>query len=96
MKLDFVLVFAVVFTTMGFIQYAKGFLKDLPSWFWGLMLPAGCIVISAAFLFLPTFVVVALLAMALSQLGYENIIQVVKRWIQKSTGIPTDTPGAGA
>jgi hypothetical protein len=88
MQIQWFLILAVAFTVVGMIQFAKGFAKGLPSWFWGLMLPAGCVGVAAAFLYLPPFVMVALLAMGLSQLGYENIVQLVKQWIQKSTGLP--------
>jgi predicted CDP-diglyceride synthetase/phosphatidate cytidylyltransferase len=63
MQIQWFLILAVAFTVVGLIQYAKGFFSGLPSWFWGLMLPAGCVAVAAAFLYLPTFIMVALLAM---------------------------------
>lgn len=86
MKIDWVQIVGVAFTVVGLIQFAKGFIKSqkFPTWIWGILLPIGCVGIAAAFLYLPSFVTIALLAMSVSQLGYENIVQLVEKWIGKA------------
>ena len=71
------------FSTCGLIQWIKGFIplgyKDkIPSWVWGVILPGLCIAWSAA----PSWLQAAWGILALTQLGYENIVQVIKKKLE--------------
>ncbi len=71
----------VAFSAIGIIQYLKGLFVKAPAWMWAITLPIACIGLSCAWTLLPSWVVQGILALALSQLGYETIIQTVKKLI---------------
>lgn len=68
----------VSFSAIGVIQYLKGFLTKAPTIVWALASPVLCIAFSAAWAIMPSWVSQGILALALSQLGYETIIQTIK------------------
>lgn len=71
----------VAFSAIGVLQYLKGLFAKAPSWIWAITLPVACIGLSCAWAVLPLWVAQGILALALSQLGYETIIQTVKKLI---------------
>lgn len=81
MSFDWTLILAVAFAAIGIIEYIKGCLPAAPSWVWRVAQPAACLVLAVGFAMLPPFISTAALALALSQIGYQAIIETVKRRI---------------
>jgi len=73
----------VAFSAIGIIQYIKGVWKA-PTWVWALLQPILCIGFAGVWAELPSWVSTGILALALSQIGYETIIQQVKSRIEKA------------
>lgn len=71
----------VAFGVIGVIQYAKGFLPKAPHWVWAVAQPTLCIALGAAYTYLPSWIIYGITALALSQIGYETIIQTIKKKI---------------
>jgi len=69
----------VAFSAIGVIQYVKGLVKEVPGWVWALVQPALCLILAAAWTYMPAWVAQGILALAISQIGYETIIQTVKK-----------------
>ena len=82
MKVDWELVLATAFAAIGIIEWVKGFSKQGKPEIWRWLLPVVCLVIGAVALLLPPWVLVGILALALSQIGYEVIIEAVKKRIK--------------
>jgi hypothetical protein len=90
MKLDWVLIVAVAVAAVGVMQWAKALSvlfppkpgeKTVPDWVWALLLPL--VVVGLAFLFSYTSPVImaAIVALAVCQLGYENIVKLIQKKI---------------
>lgn len=95
MKLDWGFVVIVALVTIGFLQWLKALVKALPpkpgettvpSLVWAIVMP----ILSALFAYLFTvfdpWVAYAATGFAVSQLGYDNIIQLVKKKIDQAGG----------
>jgi DMSO reductase anchor subunit len=82
MTINWELVLATAFCAVGIIEWLKGFAKDGKPGLWRWLLPVICLVIGAVALMLPAWVLVGILALALSQIGYEVIIEAVKKRIK--------------
>jgi drug/metabolite transporter (DMT)-like permease len=80
-KMDWMKVLAIAVSAVGLIQLAKGIFKDLPTWIWAVALIPVSVASAAVFFYLPPFIGAALLAVTVGQLGYENIIQPIKKLI---------------
>lgn len=76
----------IAFSAIGIIQYIKGLAPKTPSMVWAFIQPAMCIGLSAVWLLLPTWVAQGVLAFAISQIGYETIIQTIKKKLDSSPG----------
>lgn len=72
-QIDWMLALVVAVTALGLIQWLKGLFKQAPTWVWGVGLPPLCALLAVA----PPFVLIAGLAVAVAQLGYENVVKVV-------------------
>lgn len=68
----------VAFCTMGIIQYLKAFIKTGTST-WVILQPILCLLLSMVWSLLPVWVSTGIFAFAISQLGYETIIQNIKK-----------------
>jgi len=86
MKINWEIVLAASFAAIGVIEYVKGFFKEAPGKAWRLLLPALCVLFSALGALLPSWVMGGVLALALSQVGYDIIISTVKARI--GAGLP--------
>lgn len=62
-------------TVVGLIQWMKGMGPNVPAWAWSIMAP----VLAVAWAFMPPWARQAAGVLAISQVGYETIIQSVKR-----------------
>ena len=78
MSVNWEIIAAATFIVVGLIQWAKGVFPKAPSKVWTWAFPPSCFLIFAAINFLPAWVMGGLLVWAAGQLGYENIVQVVK------------------
>lgn len=78
MKIDWEIVMAAAFAAIGVIEYIKGFFKNAPGNAWRLLMPVLCILFSAVGALLPPWIMGGILALALSQVGYDVIIGAVK------------------
>ena len=79
--MDWVLVVSVAVSVVGLLQWLKGIFTAQP-WVWAVASAVGAVGLAAAFFYLPAFVQIGVVALALSQLAYENIIQLVKKKIE--------------
>ena len=79
--MEWEVILSAAFVAIGVIEYLKGFFKTADSKVWRLMQPALCLLIAGVAAYLPSWVITGLLALALSQVGYEVIIETVKKKI---------------
>lgn len=82
MFVNWELVLAAAFAAIGLMEYLKGF-AQVPGWVLRVALPLLCILFAATFLLLPAWVMVGILALALAQIGYQTIIETVKKKLNK-------------
>ncbi|MFW6312256.1 MAG: hypothetical protein ACOC2N_00025 [Spirochaetota bacterium] len=73
-----------VFIVVGLIEYVKGFAKDAPSWIWRVAVVPLSLLVALSVEYLPPFVVVALVIIAAAQLGYEVIVESVRKRLRGS------------
>lgn len=78
MNINWEIVLAAAFAAIGILEYVKGFFKEAPSKSWRLLQPVLCLAFAAVAALLPSWVMVGILALSLSQIGYDVIIQAVK------------------
>jgi len=78
MTIDWEIVMAAAFAAIGVIEYIKGFFKNAPGNAWRLLMPVLCFLFSAVGALLPPWIMGGILALALSQVGYDVIIGAVK------------------
>jgi len=78
-----ILVASIAFAAVGIIQHAKGLLPALASWAWGLVLPALCLCLAVAFLPWPEWLLAALLADAVAQVGYETLLKLALGFVDR-------------
>jgi hypothetical protein len=81
MSIDWEVVTAAAFAAIGVIEYVKGFFPESKGLYWRLLQPVLCIAFAATAVVLPGWVMVGVLALALSQVGYELIIETVRKKI---------------
>ena len=81
-KLDWQQIALVAFGVIGVIQYLKGYLPKASGLVWAILQPVLCIGFGAAYSLLPTWVTYGITALSLSQIGYETIIQAIKKKIE--------------
>jgi hypothetical protein len=75
----------IAFSTVGIIQYLKGIAKAEKTIIWATMQPILCILLAFLYLKCPEWVSIGVLAFALSQLGYETIVQAIKKKLEDKT-----------
>jgi glutaminase len=80
--MDWMTILYVAFATIGIMEYLKGFFKTAPAWAWRLGMPAVCFIMAAVYAFMPSWVSIGILALSLTQVGYQVIIETVKKKIQ--------------
>lgn len=83
MKIDWEIVLAAAFAAIGVLEYLKGFFKEAPSKAWRLLQPALCLAFAGLALIAPPWIMTGILALSLSQVGYEVIIETVKKKVAK-------------
>lgn len=71
-------VVSVAVAVVGLLQWFKGLFSKLPGWVWALASAVGCMGVAAAVFYLPPWVLMGLVALAVAQLGYETIVQFIK------------------
>ena len=73
----------IAFCVIGIIQYLKGVLCNIPTKVWAILQPLLCVLLAFVWVILPNLVSTGILAFALSQIGYETIIQTIKKKIRE-------------
>jgi hypothetical protein len=81
MSIDWETVLAAAFAAIGVLEYIKGFFKNAPSFVWRITQPVLCVLFAGISALLPAWVMVGILALAMSQVGYQVIIDTVKNKI---------------
>ncbi len=71
------------FSVVGVIQYLKNFIVDKGKRY-AIIMPFVTVAVVAAFYLLPIWVGGCLFTFALGQLLWENVLQVVKAWVDNS------------
>lgn len=79
MNVDWEVVLSAAFGAIGVLEYIKGFYKGSPSYVWRILQPVLCLGFAAVAAFLPAWVMTGILALALSQVGYELILDGVRK-----------------
>jgi hypothetical protein len=82
MHIDWTLVAYIALTSVGVIQFAKGLAPYAPWWVWAISLAAASIGLGAVAAYLPPWVAMAILGLAVAQIGYETIVQLIKKKIE--------------
>jgi hypothetical protein len=101
MKIEWVAALAIAVIVVGLIQWVKGIVKaKVPTWFWALVSIVACIVLGFLVggtqdpeISLGAMILLAGLAAAFSQLGYEVIVQGVPALVQGLLNIVSGKPG---
>ena len=76
--MDWTKILEIAVAVVGLIQWFKGLFSKLPTWVWAVASAVGCMGVSAVVIYLPPWVLMGLVALAVSQLGYETIVQFIK------------------
>lgn len=71
-------IIAIAVAVVGLIQWLKGLFAKLPGWVWAVASAFGCLGVAAVVFYLPPWVLMGLVALAVAQLGYETIVQFIK------------------
>ena len=73
----------IVFSVVGIIQFLKGFLTVKQTWVWALVQIVLCFAFAAVWQMLPSWIATAIVSLSMSQIGYETIIQNIKKRFDK-------------
>ena len=95
MVIDWVLVLCIALGALGLIQYLKNWIKSAPSWLWAAVLPVVILGLAVAFTYLPSFVVLAFLALCVTQLGWDVLFQLLLNLVRRLTGASASDSGGG-
>lgn len=76
----------IVFSVVGVIQFAKGFISIKKTWVWAVLQVVFCFLFAAVWALLPTWVSTGIVCLSMSQIGYETIIQNVKKRLDQCNG----------
>jgi type IV secretory pathway TrbL component len=90
--LTIVMALCVALGTVGFVQYVKGLLKSAPSWVWRVAMPCVALGLAAAFWYFPPFVVVWVLGVCLTELGWDALFQWLIDLIKRRPEPPAGDP----
>jgi len=101
MKVEWMMALAIAVGVVGLIQFIKGIVKaKVPTWFWSVVSVTACVVFAFLIggtenpvLSIGEMIILALLALAISQLGYEVIVQGIPALVQGLLNIVSGTPG---
>ena len=101
MRIEWMMALAIAIGVVGLIQLIKGIVKaKVPTWFWSVVSVASCVVFAfliggteAPPISIGEMIVLALLAIAISQLGYEVIVQGIHALVQGLLNIVSGMPG---
>jgi len=77
------IVLAAAFAAVGWIEYFKGFFPNAKKNLWRGLQPVFCLGFAAVAGLLPGWVMTGVLAVSASQVGYEVIIETVRKKLQK-------------
>lgn len=75
--MDWKQILAIAVAVVGIIQWFKGLFSKLPTWVWAVASAVGCLGVAAVTIYLPPWVLLGLVALAVSQLGYETIVKLI-------------------
>ena len=73
----------MVVSVVGVIQFIKGIVKAAPTWQWAVIQVVLCFLFAAIWELMPQWVSEGIVCLALSQVGYEAILQNIKVRIDK-------------
>ena len=83
MHINWEIVLAAAFAAIGVLEFIKGFFPSATGKAWRILQPILCLGFSAVSLVAPPWIMTGILALALSQVGYEVIIETVKNKVLK-------------
>jgi hypothetical protein len=85
------------FGVAGVLQYAKGLLPKAPTWLWQAVSPVACVGVAITYGGDALQVAQnAVLLLAMTQLMYETVIQLVKKSIERLGGMGSDPASSGS
>ena len=79
MSINWEIVLAAAFAAIGVLEFIKGFFPRATGKAWRILQPVFCLGFSGLALIAPPWIMTGILALALSQIGYETIIETVKK-----------------
>ena len=80
--MDWVKIIMVAVSSVGWLQWLKKPWGAVPSWVWWAAYPVLCVGLAAAAVYLPPFVMIAVVAMAIGTVGYDTIIKLIEKKIE--------------
>lgn len=70
--------------TVGIVQVLKNFMPEkVPTWIYSILMIALSFAFTFVSLFAPVWVATGIITVCVSQLGYEGIIQTIKKMVSK-------------
>jgi hypothetical protein len=84
-------VVSVAVAVVGLLQWFKGLFKKAPAWMWAVASAVGCMGVAATVFYLPPWVLMGLVALAVAQLGYETIVKFILSKIPVAIVVPDTT-----
>jgi hypothetical protein len=100
MHVEWMMALAIAVGVVGLIQFVKGLAKGVATWIWALASIIACIAFAfligateAPAISIGEMVVLALVSLAISQLGYEVIVQGVPALVKGLLNIISGNPG---
>lgn len=79
LQINWELIAASVFIVVGVLEWLKGFITLKKTLYWRIVMVALCFALAFSLQYLPSFIIVALLVLAGAQLGYQVIVEFVKK-----------------
>jgi len=83
MEINWEVILIAAFNAVGVLEFVKGFFKTAPANTWRILQPVLCLAFSAVAMIAPAWVIHGLTALSVSQVGYQTIIETVKKKLQK-------------
>jgi len=80
--MDWTLAISVAIGTLGILEWLKVRLEKVPSWTWWVASPVLCVALAIALFYLPLWAKAAVVAIAMTQLGYDLLVKLIKQKIE--------------
>lgn len=84
--IDYKLIFICSLEVVGFIQVLKNFMPEkFPKWLYAVFMCVLSPIFCAVYIYCPPFITYSIMTICVSQLGYEEIIQSIKKIVSRGS-----------